>query len=368
MAFWSSLFKPKIPDKTYTESLFRPKTFRPEGNGKSPADIPNLVSGVNPSSGFNASTLREAIEDAKAVRATALANAQKALEDAFKTKIGEDLNKVLQPPVIIPPPLPDNCSNLPGYKIEFKDTAAGKFDDKKLDDVISSISGFNLNYGSLYGGSSSQANPNVSFTASYAISGSWTPPVNKSASYLPLSGAVQPNRTAPHQSGYDLMIGNPSWSNQINSITNSRGGKINLGNNLDAIYDGIRKFVHKMKFKHDGKNPRFPIKVEGATIRGNYNVEVEFVSLIHDGNNLKLILNFVDTSLDVHGATTRSIVGQQDEATRAMSDIERNCIFFIMGEFELDDKQEKITDMEIEYLGYSYKNNSGTSKKLFSIK
>lgn len=41
------------------------------------------------SSGFNEETLRQAIEDAKAVRATALANAKLALEEAFAEKSAE---------------------------------------------------------------------------------------------------------------------------------------------------------------------------------------------------------------------------------------------------------------------------------------
>ncbi len=42
-----------------------------------------------PSSGFNEETLREAIADAKAVRAQALANARAALEEAFSKRFEE---------------------------------------------------------------------------------------------------------------------------------------------------------------------------------------------------------------------------------------------------------------------------------------
>lgn len=44
---------------------------------------------VPPSSGFSEETLREAIADAKAVRAQALANARQALEEAFSKRFEE---------------------------------------------------------------------------------------------------------------------------------------------------------------------------------------------------------------------------------------------------------------------------------------
>ena len=377
MAFWNKIKKKK--DSDLPSDLFRPKEYKSENIGitiKSDKVSPLTPSYV-PSSGFNSDLLRDAIADAKAVRATALANAKSALNAAFGRQIEDDIKNALSPkekPII----LPDSCSNLPGYKIEFKDSFKGPIERDFNDsiDFTSAISGpiATISLSASYKmqlvdshGNPSPSNPanwsNYAITSSYVLPNAPKAPYAVSASYLPSGAGLEAKM------GFNVVIGNSKWSNQLNSITNSRGGKIYFANNLDSIRRGLDKFVNKMMYQHDGNLPTFRIDLSAGC-----NVDLMFKGFKFGGanyaanENIQAIFGYGGKHTGVvNMAPAHVVVGQQDELVRVMNEVRSRCLFFIMGEFELDEHQDRIVEMEIEYFGYSYQADNSVNKKLLSV-
>ena len=188
-------------------------------------------------------------------------------------------------------------------------------------------------------------------------------PYAVSASYLPSGAGLEAKM------GFNVVIGNSKWSNQLNSITNSRGGKIYFANNLDSIRRGLDKFVNKMMYQHDGNLPPFRIDLSAGC-----NVDLMFKGFKFGGanyaanENIQAIFGYGGKHTGVvNMAPAHVVVGQQDELVRVMNEVRSRCLFFIMGEFELDEHQDRIVEMEIEYFGYSYQADNSVNKKLFSL-
>jgi len=383
-SFFSPLPKKKVD--------FRPSSFKKKDDlSKDPPTPPSLPSGVR-SSGFtpnNTLKLKQALIDAKETRATAFKNAQHALSSAF------DIYGVKPAPSIYKP----------GFKIDVLDegTEIGNFDDDL--DMSMGLSGFSLDFSlpnkngnqynsitltgsippssikfnSFYGGIMPKVVP-----ASISSMSDPLPQVDKHlddllraglpqidhALFAPkdvASGAVdiQPNpRTGKiARVEFDVVIGRPQWSNQIHAIKNSIGKEIYLASNHAIIRDAVKQFNEKLKEMYGGKTPVFSI--ESGTMFKTGLIDkaapaLEFHGLRFPLNGAKIIAVFSSGDNYRLGDT-------MEEVRKEIELIGNSCQFYILGEMELDEQEENLTEMVIECFGYNNPHRMNVNKELFRI-
>lgn len=360
--------------------------FRPSSFIKKDAEfiddippVPSLPSGVV-SSGFTPDTLKDAINDAKAVRATALSNAQNALTMAFDIHgIGKPAPSVYKP----------------GFKIDILDegTEIGDFDDDNTDDFVGAISGFDLNVPNKNNNSYNSITLTGSIPASSIQFNSFynkmmpvisvsdpLPKVDKDIDDLLRAGLPQPKTPIDDLSGavdkqpetrtgkiarveFDVVIGRPQWSNQIHAIKNSFGKEIYLAGNQGIIRAAVKTFNEKLKEMYGGETPVFTI--EGGTmfrtgLRDEPYTILDFHGLRFPMNGAKLVAIFSYSDKND---------GQRDmEAIKRELELIGNCCqFYILGELELDETEEQITEIVIESFGYNNPHRMNVNKELFRI-
>jgi len=152
---------------------------------------------------------------------------------------------------------------------------------------------------------------------------------------------------------FDVIIGKPERNNPLNSITYfsalTTGNKtIFLEDNSVKVQVACNIFSESIRSQHH-KLSVFDID------NGRYNVLFESLWFGNVGT-LKLRLS---RGIESHHT--------QMDYTNYFNEIGRNYLFFILGEFEIDEIDNKITAMEIESLGYCLRPNKDTIKMLVSV-
>jgi hypothetical protein len=376
--FFSPLPKKKVD--------FRPSLFKKKDIIDVPP-VPSLPSGVV-SSGFTPDILRDALNDAKAVRATALANAHQALTNAF------DANGIKPAPSVYKP----------GYKIDlFEDIAEiGKFDDDR-DDFVSAISGFQLNipnknnnsynnisftasyhapppFSSLYGGTKVDSHGNPLPSALQDLLSAGLPQAKDTVTKvdtIPLdkidkkygvdpSGAVdvqpKPRTGKIARVEFDVVIGRPQWSNQIHAIKNSLGKEIYLASNHEIVRKAINIFNGKLNEMYRGKTPVFTIEngtmfKTGLIDEPNPALDFHFLRFPNNGAKISAVFSYGESN------RLKDII----EVKKQLELIGSSCQFYILGEMELDEQEENLTEMVIESFGYNNPHRMNVNKELFRI-
>jgi hypothetical protein len=372
---------------------------------------------MGPSSGFNSTLLKDAINDAKVVRQTALANAKSALNAAFQNSIGSQSV----------PPL-----SLPGYSIafssepvdHFKDTTVGDFSKVGTDDDWSgAISGFCLapqvsgksgfyNTGYVYApyiplhmsgpvdahGNPSPAAPSpldatakankvvndamekskkildksMNKSASYAMPAIAPAKAPKSSSYISkadkqreedsCSGAI--NKSSPLTRtgniatvGFDVIIGRPQFSRQINAI-DYNGEKIPLERYRDKIKMAINDFHKCITEKYGNEKPKY--KISYGPMFDDKEIELTFTGLMFDNFKIIATFSYEEGRLKNDVEANKNLMG-------LLNEVGKNCEFFVTGDIEFDELHVLITEMKLESFNYNNRNNPGFNNVLFGI-
>ena len=316
--FFSPLPKKKVD--------FRPSSFIIKKKdiidviSKDPPSVPSLPSGVI-SSGFTPNTLRDAINDAKAARATALANARGIMDNAF-------INNH------------HNTASLfkSGYKIslfdEFFDSHGNPIpasimpkapidDDEKDEDGLFKVSPL--------GGVSRAVDPQPK---------------------------IRTGKIARIE--LDVIIGPPQISKQTHSIKNSLDKELYFDSNHKVVLAAVQRFNEKLNEMYCGKTPLFTIE-SGTMFRTGFDDSHPNL----DFNGLKFDNGSKITALFSYGESNK--MADIIEVRKQLELVGRTCEFFILGEMELDEDEETLTEMVIECFGYFNQHRANINKELFRI-
>ncbi len=334
--FFNNLLKKK-EDEEIQESL----KFIPSGT-------------TMPSSGFTSDTLKQAIEDAKAVRTASLYNAQQALEEAFHmikpksvSSINDDVAEAIEDakPQIIPTvrpakePKPDigirfddvNSFHATYYDKSGMPTVGAKYvkppalkshypqfkrpSDEDLNRLIDSkIGEDSLDDDDL------AVLTELSHSVAAPVSGAFQP-------------SLKPNRNTNDDYVFTVTIGNPHHRLLLNCIENSRGELIHFKDSVDVINEAINEF-----------NVNYYPDSITKTILVGADVEYANISLQFD------TLNFFDGN--IVAIFSRASVVANKGIVDFVKCIKNTVYFYIDGEVFLDEAETKIESMTITGLSY----------------
>ncbi len=287
------------------------------------------ASTIVPPADLHLTLLKQAIEDSKVVRATALANAKASLDYAFG-------GQVISPPTTsldavdkdVEAALEDVKPQI-GYPGYVKPTKAPKEPEKEPgEDVINAIIDRNL----------------YSNAISHSLNASYYKP-NPDP-----SGAFQPSlKPKSNTNGYDftVAIGNPHNNRLIlNCIENSRKELIHFKDNIDVIREAIDKF----NINYD------PESITKTVLAGKgqdvLNISLQFDTLDFDGFEIR-----------AHFSRYLVTVNAQGRVSDYVKCIKDTVYFYLKGELFLDENETKIEAMEITGLNYANPSRSIISEK-----
>lgn len=211
--------------------------------------------------------------------------------------------------------------------------------------------------------------PKISFTGSYLIENVPSITTSISSSYLPkeliipmdykystgnASGAVQPSLTRTHIGYYtfDVEFGVPH--HLVNSLTgtpmkfikNSRGEFLWFADNSSTLNNSCSSFSCKILSK---SSPTFfTIEYNDVSIGGSA------ITTFHDLKfaNQKITLTLKYEDID------------EGEISKMKEKIENNCIFYLTGDFVLNDDETSIEGIDIQSLNYMNTTTRKTSSLL----
>lgn len=342
--FISNIFKPQ-PKVDFSPPKKSKKQSAPKSGPPPVPQVPPIANNIPKHLGSstlqnNPSLLKQAIDDAKTVRATALANAKTSLDDAFKIA----------------------TNNNTKYNITFADEN-GNFDEIDVD-WSSALSGnmdidlgapANMpNYASMFGGTRSKdshGNPTPEFTFSGAVGEQPEPRTGNIA-------RVQ----------FEVIIGRPQWSKQVYSIKNSQGKEIYLASNQSIVKTAVEKFQEQLVAANSGYCPSYVIK-SGTMFRTGLNNDIidpilEFHGLKFPAKSSTSVGSRIMAEFTY--GENNSEIGRK-EVEDILKIVGSTCEFYILGEIELDEDGESMTEMVIESFGYTNKNRTAGNEELVAI-
>jgi len=144
---------------------------------------------------------------------------------------------------------------------------------------------------------------------------------------------------------FDVIIGSPKQNNNNNKnfVVNSSDKLLYLSFNRYVIQTAIKTFNDNIKKYYNQTLPRFIIKSGCVSLNTGKDIELLFYGLIFDDIKITASFIYYDDAYDEFNTI---------ESLNILNEINRTCEFFILGEYELDETEEHITDMKIESFGY----------------
>jgi hypothetical protein len=226
-------------------------------------------------------------------------------------------------------------------------------------------------FDSLFYEDEEEDDPATSYPSSWKFPNNPNSPISHSfskpampATPIDVSGAVQPELTRKpnvFNISFDVTIGNPQRSSQKIWIANSQGKSVYLSHYRHVIQLSLELFNNNIRAAHHNGLPRFTIySGNSSTMPEAKDVELIFYGLYFDDTKIKASFIYYNEAL----------MPNQD-VMELLSEIERTCHFFIVGEFEMDDSEDNIIGMEIE--SFDYVNPCrldivGTKKMLYKVR
>jgi hypothetical protein len=144
---------------------------------------------------------------------------------------------------------------------------------------------------------------------------------------------------------FDVIIGSPKQNNNNNKnfVVNSSDKLLYLSFNRYVIQTAIKTFNDNIKKYYNQTLPRVIIKSGCVSLNTGKDIELLFYGLIFDDIKITASFIYYDDAYDEFNTI---------ESLNILNEINRTCEFFILGEYELDETEEHITDMKIESFGY----------------